>query len=192
MDKKLLTIQDISCVGQCSLTVALPIISACGIETCVLPSAVLSTHTTGFSGFTFHDLTDDMPSICSHWKKEGITFDDLTKAIMSSFDDYFDKINRIIKLFNIAPSSNIPMVVSGGSAHLMKINSVLSEELNIDIIDYSSNTLGAREKSYITLLGALKYSAIQPTVDQEEQVISTITRVGNRVNLKKDDLDDEL
>ena len=124
--------------------------------------------------------------------KEGITFDDLTKAIMSSFDDYFDKINRIIKLFNIAPSSNIPMVVSGGSAHLMKINSVLSEELNIDIIDYSSNTLGAREKSYITLLGALKYSAIQPTVDQEEQVISTITRVGNRVNLKKDDLDDEL
>ena len=60
--KKILTIQDISCVGQCSLTVALPIISACGIETCVLPSAVLSTHTAGFSGYTFRDLTEDMLS----------------------------------------------------------------------------------------------------------------------------------
>ena len=59
--KRVLTIQDISCVGQCSLTVALPIISACGVETSVLPSAVLSTHTMGFTGFTFRDLTDDMP-----------------------------------------------------------------------------------------------------------------------------------
>lgn len=73
--KKILTIQDISCVGQCSLTVALPIISACGIETCVLPSAVLSTHTAGFKGYTFRDLTSDMPSIAEHWKKENIHFD---------------------------------------------------------------------------------------------------------------------
>ena len=73
--KKILTIQDISCVGQCSLTVALPIISACGVETCVLPSAVLSTHTAGFKGYTFRDLTDDMPDIRAHWEKEGIKFD---------------------------------------------------------------------------------------------------------------------
>ena len=66
MDKRLLTIQDISCVGQCSLTVALPVISACGIETAVLPSSVLSTHTAGFSGYTFKDLTEDMPSILAH------------------------------------------------------------------------------------------------------------------------------
>lgn len=73
--KKILTIQDISCVGQCSLTVALPIISACGVETCVLPSAVLSTHTAGFQGYTFRDLTDDMPAIAEHWEKEQIRFD---------------------------------------------------------------------------------------------------------------------
>ena len=72
--KRILTIQDISCVGQCSLTVALPIISACGIETSVLPSAVLSTHTAGFTGFTFRDLTEDMPDICKHWEKEGKGF----------------------------------------------------------------------------------------------------------------------
>ena len=72
--KRILTIQDISCVGQCSLTVALPILSACGLETAVLPSAVLSTHTAGFSGFTCRDLTEDMPAIRAHWNKEGITF----------------------------------------------------------------------------------------------------------------------
>ena len=72
--RRVLTVQDISCVGQCSLTVALPVLSACGAETCVLPSAVLSTHTGGFTGFTFRDLTEDMPSILAHWQKEGIDF----------------------------------------------------------------------------------------------------------------------
>ena len=71
---RILTVQDISCVGQCSLTVALPILSACQSECCILPSAVLSTHTGGFSGFTFRDLTDDIPKIRSHWEKENISF----------------------------------------------------------------------------------------------------------------------
>ncbi|NLK46940.1 MAG: pyridoxamine kinase [Treponema sp.] len=75
MDKRLLTIQDISCVGQCSLTVALPVISACGIETGVLPSSVLSNHTAGYSGWTFRDLTDDMPKILERWLIEKVDFD---------------------------------------------------------------------------------------------------------------------
>ncbi|MBQ7339086.1 MAG: pyridoxamine kinase [Clostridia bacterium] len=82
--KRILTIQDISCVGQCSLTVALPILSACGIETAILPSAVLSTHTAGFSGFTFRDLTDDMPAIQTHWQKEGIRFDGIYTGYLGS------------------------------------------------------------------------------------------------------------
>ena len=73
-DKRLLTIQDISCVGQCSLTVALPIISAFGTECSVLPTAVLSTHTAGFKGYTCRDLTDDMPAILNHWLKEKLDF----------------------------------------------------------------------------------------------------------------------
>lgn len=84
MQKRILTVQDISCVGQCSLTVALPIISACGVETCVLPSAVLSTHTGGFSGYTFRDLTEDMPKIESHWQKENIRFDGLYTGYLGS------------------------------------------------------------------------------------------------------------
>lgn len=83
-NKKVLTIQDISCVGQCSLTVALPIISACGIETCPLPSAVLSTHTGGFTGYTFRDLTDDMPDIREHWIKENIKFDAIYTGYLGS------------------------------------------------------------------------------------------------------------
>ena len=76
MDKRLLTIQDISCVGQCSLTVALPIISACGIETAILPGSILSNHTApGFSAWTFHDLTDEMPKILDRWLKEKVDFD---------------------------------------------------------------------------------------------------------------------
>lgn len=75
MEKRLLTIQDVSCLGQCSLTVALPLISACGIECAVLPSAVLSTHTGGFTGWTFRDLTEDMPGIEASWKRQDIRFD---------------------------------------------------------------------------------------------------------------------
>ena len=72
--KRILTIQDISCVGQCSLTVALPILSACGVETAILPSAVLSNHTGGFSGWTFADLTEEMPKIREQWEKEKLGF----------------------------------------------------------------------------------------------------------------------
>lgn len=81
---RVLTVQDISCVGQCSLTVALPIISACGVEACPIPSAVLSTHTAGFKNFTFRDLTDDMPLIKDHWISENIKFDALYTGYLGS------------------------------------------------------------------------------------------------------------
>lgn len=82
--RRIVTIQDISCIGKCSLTVALPIISAMGIETAVLPTAVLSTHTM-FSGFTFADLTDQISPIAAHWKKEGFTFDAIYTGYLGSF-----------------------------------------------------------------------------------------------------------
>lgn len=81
---RILTIQDISCVGQCSMTVAMPILSACGLETCILPSAVLSTHTGGFVAPTFRDLTEDIPGIWQHWQREGITFDGVYTGYLGS------------------------------------------------------------------------------------------------------------
>ena len=73
--KRLLTIQDVSCVGQCSATVALPVVSACGVECAVLPSAVLSNHTGGFPSWTFCDLTGEMGKIEAQWRKLGLRFD---------------------------------------------------------------------------------------------------------------------
>lgn len=83
--KRILTIQDISCVGKCSLTVALPIISAFGVETCVLPTAVLSTHT-AFSGFTFRDLTSDVKPITKHWLDQKISFDAIYTGYLGSLE----------------------------------------------------------------------------------------------------------
>lgn len=73
-NKKVVTIQDISCYGQCSITVALPILSSLGYETAIVPSAILSTHTAGFKDFTVFDLSDEIYNILNHWKKEGIKF----------------------------------------------------------------------------------------------------------------------
>lgn len=83
--KRIVTVQDISCVGKCSLTVALPIISAMGVEAAVIPTAVLSTHTM-FSGFTFADLTDQIHPITEHWKKENFTFDAIYTGYLGSFE----------------------------------------------------------------------------------------------------------
>lgn len=92
---KILTIQDISCFGQCSITVALPIVSAFGIETAILPSAVLSTHTAGFTDFTVRDLTEDLPEIRKHWEKEGIDFDAIYTGFIASMEQ-LDYIKEII------------------------------------------------------------------------------------------------
>lgn len=77
--------QDISCVGKCSLTVALPILSAMGIETAVIPTAVLSTHTM-FKDFTFHDLTNEVQPIIDHWQKEGFQFQGVYTGYLGSFE----------------------------------------------------------------------------------------------------------
>ena len=95
--KRIVTIQDISCVGKCSLTVALPVISAMGVETAILPTAVLSTHTM-FSGFTVKDLTDQIVPIAEHWKKENFTFD----AIYTGYLGSFEQIEIVSKLEDAA------------------------------------------------------------------------------------------
>ena len=82
--KRIVTVQDISCFGKCSLTVALPLISAMGVECAVIPTAVLSTHTGGFTGFTFRDLTDDIPAIEEHWKSCSLKFDAIYTGYLGS------------------------------------------------------------------------------------------------------------
>lgn len=94
--KRVLAIHDISCVGRCSLTVALPIISAAGFDTSVLPTAVLSTHTGGFEGFTYRDLTEDINPISDHWQSLDLKFD----ALYSGFLGSFEQIDIVADLFD--------------------------------------------------------------------------------------------
>lgn len=95
--KRIVTIQDISCVGKCSLTVALPIISAMGIETAVIPTVVLSTHT-AFKNFTYRDLTGDLPKIAKHWKQEKFNFDGIYTGYLGSIEQ-IDILKEFFKQF---------------------------------------------------------------------------------------------
>ena len=118
--KRVLAIHDISCFGRCSLTVALPILSAAGIETPVIPTAVLSTHTGGFTGFTYRDLTEDILPIADHWKKEGLEFD----AIYTGFLGSFAQIDIVLELIRRLKTERTMVVVDPAMADDGRLYSV--------------------------------------------------------------------
>ena len=129
MDKRLLTIQDISCVGQCSLTVALPILSACGIETGILPSSVLSNHTApGYSGWTFHDLTPEMPKILERWLKEKVDFDAFYTGYVSK-----DQIPYILDIMDKAARPNALRIVDPAMADNGKLYAGFADDFPKDM-----------------------------------------------------------
>lgn len=96
--KRIATIHDISGFGKCALTVALPVISAAGIEVSAIPTAVLSTHTGGLKGYTCLDLTDEMPKIAHHWKTLGLTFDAVYSGYLGS-ERQIDIVSDFIDTF---------------------------------------------------------------------------------------------
>jgi len=98
IQKRALAVHDISCIGKCSLTVALPILSATGVETSVLPTAVLSTHTGGFTGYTFRDLTDDILPIMQHWKSLNLHVDAIYTGYLGSFRQ-LELVDELIDAF---------------------------------------------------------------------------------------------
>ena len=125
--KKILTIQDISCYGQCSITVALPILSSYGIETAILPSAILSTHTCGFKDFTVLDLTSEMPKIINHWINEGIKFDAIYTGYIGD-----------VRQFDYVLECKDKLLVDGGLFIVdpaMADNGKLYPALNNDIVE---------------------------------------------------------
>ncbi len=109
MLKRIAAIHDISGFGKCSLTVALPIISAAGIEVSVIPTAVLSTHTGGFTGFTYRDLTEDILPITDHWRSLDLQFDALYTGFLGSFEQLdimgqvFDRLRTDDNLILVDP-----------------------------------------------------------------------------------------
>lgn len=106
---RIASIQDISCLGRCSLTVALPVISALGVECAIVPTAVLSTHTM-FKGFTCQDLTDQIQPIAEHWEKEGFRFDAIYTGYLASGEqiayvlDFFRRFKTNRNLIFVDPA----------------------------------------------------------------------------------------
>ncbi len=94
--KRVVAIHDISCMGKCSLTVALPILSAAGHEVSVIPTAILSTHTGGFTGYTYRDLTNDIEPIVEHWEKQNVEVDAIYTGYLGSFMQ-LEIVSRLIK-----------------------------------------------------------------------------------------------
>jgi pyridoxine kinase len=118
--KRVLAIHDVSCFGRCSLTVALPVISAAGVETVVLPTAVLSTHTGGFTGFTYRDLTQDILPVVNHWQSIGLDFDSIYTGFLGSFE----QIDIVSEIFDMLKTDNVLTVVDPVMADYGKLYSI--------------------------------------------------------------------
>ncbi|MGL4607287.1 MAG: pyridoxamine kinase [Eubacteriaceae bacterium] len=123
--KKVMAIHDISCVGRCSLTVALPILSAGGLDTGVLPTAVLSTHTGGFENFTYRDLTEDIIPISEHWQSLNLKFD----ALYSGFLGSFEQIDLIANLFQTFKTQDNLILVDPVMADNGELYAIYSPEM---------------------------------------------------------------
>lgn len=125
MQKRVLAIHDISCVGRCSLTVALPILSAAGLDTGVLPTAVLSTHTGGFKDFTYRDLTEDIMPIANHWNSLDLKFD----ALYSGFLGSYEQIDLVATVFKQCRKDGGLVLVDPVMADNGQMYSIYSKEM---------------------------------------------------------------
>lgn len=151
--KRVLTIQDISCFGQCSLTVALPILSAAGLETVILPSAVLSTHTAGFTGYTVRDLSDDIPAIAAHWRSEHISFDGIYTGYLGSVG----QIDQVLDIIKTLSAPGAVTVVDPAMADNGKLYPAFDEEYARQMrrLAFSADIIlpNMTEASYLTGIG---------------------------------------
>ncbi len=116
--KRVAAIHDISGIGKCSLTAAIPVISASGIEAAAMPTAVLSTHTGNIKGYTYRDLTSDLTPIAMHWKSLGITFDGIYSGFLGSVEQV-DIVCDFIDMFRTEDTVVIvdPAMADGGKMY---------------------------------------------------------------------------
>jgi pyridoxine kinase len=99
-------VHDLSCFGRCSLTVIIPTLTALGVQTVPLPTAILSTHLGGFSGMDICDFTEHLPAVFTHWQQEGIVFDGIYSGFLAS-ERQIDVVSCFIDMF----SANVPLVL---------------------------------------------------------------------------------
>lgn len=173
--KRIVTIQDISCVGKCSLTVALPIISAAGVEAAILPTAVLSTHT-AFSKFTFHDLTNEINPIAETWDALGLTFD----AVYTGYLGSFEQIELVEKFLDRFRRAETAIFVDPAMAD----NGVLYKGFTQEFADRMAGLCGKADLVLPNLTEAafMLHIPYQPEYDEAyvRQVLVKLTDLGAR------------
>ncbi|MCE5343981.1 MAG: pyridoxamine kinase [Eubacteriales bacterium] len=127
MQKRALAIHDISCVGRCSLTVALPILSAAGVNTAVVPTALLSTHTGEFTGYTHLDLSDQLLPIANHLATLGLHFD----AFYTGYLAGTGQIDRVLAMIDLLCDAGTHIFVDPAFADHGKLYSLLESNMPV-------------------------------------------------------------
>jgi len=173
--KRVAAIHDISGVGKCSLTAALPIISAAGVECSVMPTAVLSTHTGGFTGFTFRDLTEDMRPIADHWLKEGIRFD----AFYSGYLGSLNQIDIVIDIIGMFRKPETAVLVDPVMADDGKLYSLFTPEHvkgMAKLCSYADIIIPNRTEAAFML--GREYKGGKMTESETEELLRALTGLG--------------
>ena len=134
--KNVLAVHDISCIGRCSLTVALPIVSAFGSTCASLPTALLSTHTGGFTGFTCLDLTDEMRKIMQAWKPLGLKFDAVYSGFLACAEQV-DIVKEILKSYKSGKTIAVIDPVMADDGKLYKIFDASFVEKMRELLPYA-------------------------------------------------------
>ena len=176
--KRVLTIQDISCLGKCSLTIALPVISALGSETVILPTAILSTHTM-FKNFTCKDLSDQIEPIAEHWKNEKIHFDAIYTGYLGTIEQ-IDQIKSLIRTFKGDNTLTIidPVMADNGKLYpafdleYAKKNAELCAEADIIVPNIT-------EASFLT---GIEYRE-EYDIDYVKELLAGLSKLGAKISV---------
>lgn len=127
LPKKVLAVHDLSCVGRCSLSVILPILSAMEVQVCPLPTAILSTHLGGFSTVSFSDFSSHIPSFSAHWQREGVQFDSIYSGFLASIEQ-IEIVSQLIDDFSVSRPLVLVDPVMGDEGNLYSVYTVQMQE----------------------------------------------------------------
>ena len=175
--KRILSVQDISCFGKCSNTVALPILSAAGVETAILPTALLSTHTGGFTGFTFLDLTEEMRGILAHFDRADIRFDMLYTGYFGSVEQLRIVADAKSAILRAGGTTLVDPVLGDGG----KLYSIYDDSFVCAMREFVSGAdLITPNVTEACLLADLPYTGDRYDHEKMEAILSRLAELGCR------------
>ena len=176
--KRVLTVQDISCLGKCSITIALPVISALGSEAVILPTAVLSTHTM-FKNFTCKDLSDQIEPIIKHWKSEGVEFD----AIYTGYLGTIGQIDQMKELFKAFRGNDTLIIVDP----VMADNGKLYPAFDMDYVKKNAELCGEADIIVPNITEASFMTGMEYREEYDEayvkELLSRLNELGAKISV---------